>query len=153
MWGDVWLPARVCVCVCLCVSRDPPGAFPVSWQPLKSGGVCLTMCKETTFRLRINPSDRKVRVGGSDLPGGPNTCRALSSPREDFLSWSYLHRLTGPDVVPGGARTKAAFLGCPNTAMLSTDFTKCKVERKGNPEIQGSETVHHSRHRLWAWRG
>lgn len=148
MWGDVWLPARVCVCVCLCVSRDPPGAFPVSWQPLKSGGVCLTMCKETNFRLRMNPSDRKVRVGGSDLPGGPNTCRALSSPCEDFLSWSYLHRLTGPDVVPGGAQTKAAFLGCPNTAMLSTDFTKCKVERKGNPEIQGSETVHHSRHRL-----
>lgn len=70
------------------------------------------MCKETAFPLSISPSDHKVQVGGSDLPGGPSTCRALSSPLENFLLQSYLHYLTGPDIVSSGGWTKTAFLDC-----------------------------------------
>lgn len=80
------------------------------------------MGKETAFPLRLNPNDRKIQVGGSDLPGGPDTYRALSSPLDSFLSQSYLHHLTGPDIVPGGARMKAAFLDCSSHSKAFNGF-------------------------------
>lgn len=71
-------------------------------------------------------------MGRSDLPSDPDTHEA--PPFWNFVSWSYLHHLTGSDVVPGRAWTKVLSLMALRIQHFEQISLTIKVEYKGDRE-------------------